>query len=287
MSEWGHEDGCEWTPGGDVECGCEKWWCTQCDTCAPPPVILACELPLEECQYRKSREEAQAARPAHWPPDYVPEEGVELGPAKAIVEPKEHRWRELEETSPSGKTLFHCDDCGAERPTPDIGPCGRCDVCGHPIDTIGHAMRCGSADTKMSPKEMGAILLGELDTSRDALVDKVIKLEADLSTARATNTRLNRRCQQYESSLAEKLDQVGWGFGRMLANGAAAMFRDKWKRADKALDLVIGALRRAEYAANQGRVAKAAAEANYGLQPHYKRNLDRLAGIDPDLQENE
>lgn len=33
--------------------------------------------------------------------------------------PKKTRWTRLERTTPSGKQLFRCSDCGRESPTPD------------------------------------------------------------------------------------------------------------------------------------------------------------------------
>ncbi len=48
----------------------------------------------------------------------------------------------------------------------------------------------------------------------------------ELTAARDTIRRLNRRCQDYEAALAEKLNaNAGRSFGRALANGAATMYR--------------------------------------------------------------
>lgn len=51
----------------------------------------------------------------------------------------EHKWIAIEETTPSGKRLFECQECGVRRPLTSRGPCGICEVCGHWLDSIGHA----------------------------------------------------------------------------------------------------------------------------------------------------
>ena len=58
-------------------------------------------------------------------------------------------------------------------------------------------------------------------------------LRAKLKTAEATNKRLNRRCQEYESGLAEKLDKVPSGtLGRALANAAATKYKAELETAE-------------------------------------------------------
>lgn len=62
--------------------------------------------------------------------------------------------------------------------------------------------------------------LGEWVTIADMAVE-------ELTTLRATNTRLNRRCQSAERGLQAKLTS-GVSFGRALANSAAVMWHEKY-----------------------------------------------------------
>lgn len=76
-------------------------------------------------------------------------------------------------------------------------------------------------------------LIAKLEEAQKVLVqagEKAGELWLKLEEARATNARLNRRCQLYEAGLAEKVKQHregGWSFGRMLANSAAVMAERK------------------------------------------------------------
>ena len=60
----------------------------------------------------------------------------------------------------------------------------------------------------------------------------------DLAAARETIRRLNRRCQEYERGLTEKLEvaaRSGGSLGRGLANAAASMYLARAERAEAAL----------------------------------------------------
>lgn len=60
------------------------------------------------------------------------------------------------------------------------------------------------------------------------------QLQADLATARATNTRLNRRCTDAEGALAEKIAAYPHrSFGRSLANAAATIYLERAQRAER------------------------------------------------------
>jgi DNA repair exonuclease SbcCD ATPase subunit len=62
------------------------------------------------------------------------------------------------------------------------------------------------------------------------------ELLAEVDRLRETNSRLNRRCQTYESGLAEKLEAKGSALGRMLANAAAEMQTARAEAAEAEVD---------------------------------------------------
>lgn len=83
----------------------------------------------------------------------------------------------------------------------------------------------------------GTTQLTHAASAMDTLKDKLQRAEhreqslaQEVETLRETNARLNRRCQQYEAGLAAKLDSPlaeGRTFGRVLANAAAEMYKNK------------------------------------------------------------
>lgn len=64
-------------------------------------------------------------------------------------------------------------------------------------------------------------------------------VEAALAQARATNARLNRRCQQAEKAARENIDacqRAGMSFGRSLANYGAMLYLEDLERAQASID---------------------------------------------------
>ena len=53
----------------------------------------------------------------------------------------------IEETTPSGKSLFECARCEHRSPGPTMKRCGKCPTCGYHWGTLGHSLNC----TAMSP----------------------------------------------------------------------------------------------------------------------------------------
>ncbi|WP_182359529.1 hypothetical protein [Tomitella gaofuii] len=83
---------------------------------------------------------------------------------------------------------------------------------------------------------------GEANAAFIAAAPALVRdLMAALQAARATNTRLNKRCQLADRALAEKVSEhAGRSFGRGLANWAATKYREERDEAraevDDALD---------------------------------------------------
>lgn len=74
----------------------------------------------------------------------------------------------------------------------------------------------------------------DLGKSADWWGVRATTAEAALAEARATNARLNRRCQQAEKAARENIDackRAGMSFGRSLANYAALLYREDLERA--------------------------------------------------------
>ena len=79
------------------------------------------------------------------------------------------------------------------------------------------------------------VVTSDEGTSYCALAEgRIRELETELAASRETNSRLNRRCQQYERGLAEKLaENKGPSLGRALANAAAEMCEQRAEVAEK------------------------------------------------------
>ena len=79
------------------------------------------------------------------------------------------------------------------------------------------------------------VVTSDEGTSYCALAEgRIRELETELAASRETNSRLNRRCQQYERGLAEKLaENKGPSLGRALANAAAEMCEQRAEAAEK------------------------------------------------------
>jgi hypothetical protein len=63
--------------------------------------------------------------------------------------------------------------------------------------------------------------------------------DAEIERLRKTNTRLNRRCQQYEAALAEKVNQSEGSLGRRLANLAYEVEQAQVERAEAVIEAAM------------------------------------------------
>ena len=65
------------------------------------------------------------------------------------------------------------------------------------------------------------------------------QLEQENEQLKATNNRLNRRCQVLESGISEKVKNSGGSMGRSLANAAAGMYKSENERLRDGLENII------------------------------------------------
>ena len=80
-------------------------------------------------------------------------------------------------------------------------------------------------------------------------------VEAALAQARATNARLNRRCQQAEKAARENIEacqRAGMSFGRSLANYGALLYLEDLERAQATLTRVQKLIDDAEQSPSRG-----------------------------------
>ncbi|UQB71261.1 hypothetical protein KI427_16720 [Rhodococcus ruber] len=80
-------------------------------------------------------------------------------------------------------------------------------------------------------------------------------VEAALTQARATNARLNRRCQQAEKAARENIDacqRAGVSFGRSLANYGAMLYLEDLERARATIARVLKLIDEAEQSPSRG-----------------------------------
>ncbi|CCW14632.1 hypothetical protein EBESD8_52020 [Rhodococcus aetherivorans] len=80
-------------------------------------------------------------------------------------------------------------------------------------------------------------------------------VEAALAQARATNARLNRRCQQAEKAARENIDackRAGMSFGRSLANYGAMLYLEDLERAQATIARVQALIDEAEQSPSRG-----------------------------------
>ncbi|MGW4581844.1 hypothetical protein ACWELP_24440 [Rhodococcus aetherivorans] len=80
-------------------------------------------------------------------------------------------------------------------------------------------------------------------------------VESALTQARATNARLNRRCQQAEKAARENIDacqRAGMSFGRSLANYGAMLYLEDLERAQATIVRVQALIDEAEQSPSRG-----------------------------------
>lgn len=95
----------------------------------------------------------------------------------------------------------------------------------------------------------------DLGKSADWWGVRATTAEAALAEARATNARLNRRCQQAEKAARENIDackRAGMSFGRSLANYAALLYREDLERAQATIARVQALIDEAEQSPSRG-----------------------------------
>ncbi|KDE14230.1 hypothetical protein [Rhodococcus aetherivorans] len=95
----------------------------------------------------------------------------------------------------------------------------------------------------------------DLRKAADGWASHAEKTESALFEARATNTRLNRRCQLAEKAARENIDackRAGMSFGRSLANYAALLYREDLERAQATIARVQKLIDDAEQSPSRG-----------------------------------
>lgn len=99
-------------------------------------------------------------------------------------------------------------------------------------------------------EELRSKVADAMDKNRAALADSTRMITFNPATVeelldvvvalRATHVRLNRRCQDYERALAERLDKArGPSLGRALANGAASLYSSHFEKLREECALLV------------------------------------------------